>query len=207
MKGKFITFEGCEGVGKSTQAKLLIKYLEEKGYDVVFTREPGGTPVAERIREILLDPTLEITSRTEAHLFVAARNDHIENVILPNLEKGKIVICDRYVDSSIAYQGVARNLGIEYIEELNKVAFETCLPDCTVFINMDPANSWRKQIGEVIEDDRMESENAMFHAKCFKGFLEASKRYKNRYLVVEPLEDKMQTFNKILEGLKDRKII
>lgn len=173
MKGKFITFEGCEGVGKSTQAKFLIEYLKNQGYDVVFTREPGGTPVAEKVRAILLDPSLTIKPRTEAYLFVTARNDHIENVILPNVEKGKIVICDRYVDSSIAYQGVARNLGIEYVEKLNKVAFETCLPDCTIFINMDPANSWRRQKGNVILDDRLEIENEAFHAKCYEGFLAA----------------------------------
>jgi len=207
VKGKFITFEGCEGVGKSTQAKFLIEYLKNQGYDVAFTREPGGTPVAEKVRAILLDPSLTIKPRTEAYLFVTARNDHIENVILPNIEKGKIVICDRYVDSSIAYQGVARNLGIEYVEKLNNVAFETCLPDCTIFINMDPANSWRRQKGNVILDDRLEIENEAFHAKCYEGFLAASKRYSDRYLVIEPEIDKNETFNKILKGLKEKNII
>lgn len=204
MRGKFITFEGCEGVGKSTQAKFLIEYLENNGYDVVFTREPGGTPVAERVRNILLDPSLKITPVTEAHLFVTARNDHIENFILPNIGKGKIVICDRYVDSSIAYQGVARNLGIEYIENLNNVAFKKCVPDCTVFIDMEPKNSWRRQKGTVIQDDRLEIENDAFHAKCYEGFLEASKRYESRFLTIVPEEDKDKTFNKILQGLQKR---
>ena len=122
MKGKFITFEGCEGVGKSTQLRLLAEYLNREGIDTAFTREPGGTPLAERIREILLDENLVISPYAEAELFATARRDHIDNLILPSIEAGKLVVCDRYIDSSLAYQGVARGLGIERVYEINSYA-------------------------------------------------------------------------------------
>ena len=117
MKGKFITFEGCEGVGKSTQLRLIREYLEKTNQNVVFTREPGGTPLAEKIRNIIL--TENMCAETEAELFAAARCDHIRNLILPALNDGKTVICDRFVDSSLAYQGYGRNLGYERVKDIN----------------------------------------------------------------------------------------
>lgn len=203
-KGIFITFEGCEGVGKSTQAKMLGEYLKAKGYEIVFTREPGGTPVAEEVRKIILNPNLEVKPLTEAHLFVTARNDHIQNVILPSLAQGKIVLCDRYVDSSIAYQGVARALGIDEIISLNKYAFDNCMPDITVFIDMDPANSWRKQKGAVVDNDRLELENTEFHADCYKGFKILAKMFPERIVSITPEFNKEDTFKKILSILEDR---
>ncbi|MBO5773985.1 MAG: dTMP kinase, partial [Clostridia bacterium] len=145
MKGKFVTVEGCEGVGKSTQLRLLKEYFEREGIPAVFTREPGGTPIAERIREILLDKKLAVSPRIEAELFAVARMEHINNLIKPALEQGKVVISDRYIDSSLAYQGVARELGIDNVYEINAYARDNCMPELTIFIDMDPANSWRKQ--------------------------------------------------------------
>ena len=134
MKGKFITVEGCEGVGKSTQLRLLKEYFEKENIDAIFTREPGGTPVAEKIREILLDKKLNVTPRIEAELFAVARMEHINNRIKPALEEGKVVVCDRYLDSSLAYQGVARNLGIDEVYNINWYARDNCMPDLTIFI-------------------------------------------------------------------------
>ena len=161
----FITFEGCEGVGKSTQAKRLCNYLQESGQDVVFTREPGGTPFAEKVRELIL--TQEMSAESEAELFAAARCDHIDNLLLPALKSGKTVICDRYTDSSIAYQGYARGLGADRVKSLNFYAYEKCLPDAVVFIDMNPLESWRRKNGKTVEGDRLEAESDSFHTKVY----------------------------------------
>lgn len=207
MKGKFITVEGCEGVGKSTQLRLLKEYFEKENIDAIFTREPGGTPVAEKIREILLDKKLNVTPRIEAELFAVARMEHINNRIKPALEEGKVVVCDRYLDSSLAYQGVARNLGIDEVYNINWYARDNCMPDLTIFIDMDPANSWRKQRGTIIQNDRMEGESSEFHALCYKGFKEMCAREPERIVSIVPHEDKNVTHNAIVDQLKKKGII
>lgn len=207
MKGKFITVEGCEGVGKSTQLRLLKDYFENQGIEAIFTREPGGTPVAEKIREILLDKKLSITPIIEAELFAVARMEHINNRIKPALEEGKIVVCDRYLDSSLAYQGVARNLGIDRVYEINSYARDNCMPDLTIFIDMDPAHSWRKQRGTVILNDRMEGESNEFHALCYKGFKEMCAREPERIVAVKPDKDQYVTHNAIVNELKRKGIV
>lgn len=207
MKGKFITLEGCEGVGKSTQLKLLKDYLESTNQDAVFTREPGGTPEAEAIRNIILDVNFNISPRVEAVLFAAARISHIEKMIIPNLEQGKLVISDRFIDSSFAYQGIARGLGFDYIKEINSYALQKCMPDCTIFIDMDPENSWRKQKGNVVLDDRMENETMEFHKKCYIGFDSIASLYPERVVRVVPDIDKNVTHKKIVDALKNRGII
>ncbi len=207
MKGKFITVEGCEGVGKSTQLRLLREYFEHNNIDAIFTREPGGTPVAEKIRSILLDKKLSVSPMVEAELFAVARMEHINNLIKPALAEGKIVICDRYIDSSLAYQGVARGLGIDEVYEINDYARRNCMPDLTVFIDMDPANSWRKQKGTVILNDRMEGESAEFHALCYKGFKEMSVREPERIVSIVPNEDKTVTHQSIIQALKEKGIV
>src|SRR5690554_938584 len=151
MKG-FITIEGCEGVGKSTQVKFLKEYLEKSGQNTVFTREPGGTRTGEKIREILLRENMGAVC--EAHLFAAARAEHIDSVVIPSIKQNNLVVCDRYIDSSFAYQGFARGLGLQKVMEINDYAINNCMPEYTVFIDMNPLNSWRKQKGKVI-DDRM----------------------------------------------------
>lgn len=206
MRGKFIVFEGCEGVGKSTQLRLLKDYLTESGQTAVFTREPGGTPVAEAVRNLILDRSYEISPVVEAYLFATARADHVRRVILPALERGELVICDRFLGSSYAYQGYARGLGFEKVQEINAAALEGCLPDCTVFLDMDPAVSWRKQNGKTIADDRIENESMEFHGKVYEGYKRLAEG-DPRFVSVVPLPEKGATHRRILESLKKRGLI
>lgn len=202
---KFITFEGCEGVGKSTQLRMLKEYLINTNQDAVFTREPGGTTLAEKIRELIL--TEDMNPYVEANLFAAARSEHIQNKILPSIKENKLVICDRYLDSSLAYQGYARGLGVELVEKLNTYAIENCMPEATIFLNMDPNDSWRKRKGKVILNDRMEKENAEFHSKVYQGFLALQKKYPDRYIEIIPQQEKQATNNDIINKLRKRGII
>ncbi|MBO8433846.1 MAG: dTMP kinase, partial [Tyzzerella sp.] len=137
MKGLFITIEGTDGAGKSTQIELLKKYLEDRGKDVLVTREPGGTPISEKIRDIILDrENSEMSSITEALLYASSRAQHVSEKIKPALAEGKIVICDRFVDSSIAYQSVARGLSTKLIEDINKYAVDGLTPDITLYLSL-----------------------------------------------------------------------
>lgn len=204
MEGKFITFEGCEGVGKSTQLKYLKEYLEETGQDAVFTREPGGTPLAEKIRGLIL--TEEMSAESEALLFAAARNDHIDRLIVPAVKEGKIVVCDRFLDSSIAYQGYARGLGEETVLQINSYAVKTKLPDAVVFLDMNPLTSWRKQKGKVVENDRLEAEGDAFHLAVYEGFLKMAEK-DDRYIRIVPDVDKAVTAKKIRDALIERGLI
>ncbi len=204
MKGKFIVFEGCEGVGKSTQLRLLKEYLEKTGQKAVFTREPGGTPVGEKIRSLLLGE--EMSAESEALLFAAARCEHIDKVILPALERGELVVCDRYVDSSIAYQAFGRKLGRKRVEEINAYAFASCMPDAVVFIDMNPLNSWRRQKGKIVENDRMEKESDGFHLAVYLGFKESASST-DRFISVIPDEDKHVTASLIVNALKAKGLI
>ena len=204
MKGKFIVFEGCEGVGKSTQLRLLKEYLEKTGQKAVFTREPGGTPVGEKIRSLLLGE--EMSAESEALLFAAARCEHIDKVILPALERGELVVCERYVDSSIAYQAFGRKLGRKRVEEINAYAFASCMPDAVVFIDMNPLNSWRRQKGKIVENDRMEKESDGFHLAVYLGFKESASST-DRFISVIPDEDKLVTASLIVNALKAKGLI
>ena len=201
MNGKFVTLEGCEGVGKSTQLRFLKEYLERENVPAVFTREPGGTPLAERIRSVLLDDRLEISPEAEAELFATARRDHIDNFIFPALDSGKLVVCDRYIDSSLAYQGFGRGLGIEKVLEFNRYAVNKCMPDLTVFIDMDPLRSFRTLSGKKIEHDRIETENPAFHAACYRGFKTIEKMFPGRFRAIVPEADKYVTHLKIVDAL------
>ena len=157
MKGYFITIEGSDGSGKSTQLKKIISYLEEKQVDLVVTREPGGTDVAEAIRELILDPAYpQMTAKTEMLLYAAARAQHVEEKVLPALQAGKVVLSDRYVDSSIAYQAYGRGLG-DMVAQVNAIATGGLVPDLTVFLDLPPAVGMaRKQQEENHELDRLE---------------------------------------------------
>jgi dTMP kinase len=173
MSGLFITFEGADGCGKSTQLRLLAEYLEEKGVSVVRTREPGGCPVSERIREILLDTGSEMDGLTEALLYAAARAAHVRQVIRPALDAGYVVLCDRFIHSSLAYQGCGRQLGEELVRQINAPAVEGCLPDVTVFINIPPEKAFER-MNEHKVHDRLESEDMAFHRRVFDGFTRLS---------------------------------
>ena len=156
MKGKFITFEGCEGSGKSTQIRLLSEKLKERGVDFIVTREPGGSDIAEQIRKIILNPqNTAMCDECEALLYAAARIQHLKEIVVPALNGGKLVICDRYVHSSLAYQGYARGLGEEYVAGVNSLALGEYAPDITLFLNISPKAAFERKHG-ADKDDRME---------------------------------------------------
>ena len=174
MKGLFIVFEGADGCGKSTQLRFLAEYLESLGVDALRTREPGGCPVAEQIRQILLDPQNEqMTAVTEALLYAAARAEHVRQVIAPAVKAGRVVLCDRFVYSSIAYQGYGRQLGADAVWRINEIAVSGCMPDATVFINVPPERAFER-MNEHKVHDRLEREHISFHRLVFDGFLDLS---------------------------------
>lgn len=185
MRGKFITIEGTDGSGKSTQIELLMDYLRKKGADVIFTREPGGTQISEKIREIILDvDNSEMTGITEALLYAAARSQHVEEKIIPAIEAGKIIICDRFVDSSIAYQGAARGLGAEKIMGINEAALHGIMPDMTLFFDLSPEKGILRKKNERALD-RLEKEKMDFHEKVYEGYKNLCKKYPER---IKPID-------------------
>ncbi len=204
MKGIFITFEGIEGAGKSTQAKKLYEYLKEKNHPVVLTREPGGTNTGKKIRQILLTPTEEIfPPYAELFLYEADRSFHVENVIKPHLQKDHIVICDRFIDSTLAYQGFARGLDKNIIKQLNDIASEGIKPDITFLIDV-PVEEGLKRIKEKRGFDRIEQETIEFHKKLREGFLKIAQEEKNRIVVINGVGDSEEIFNRILKVLRDK---
>ena len=173
--GLFISIEGPDGSGKSTQIEVLRKYFEKQGIDVLLTREPGGTPISEKIREIILDKNnMEMDDMTEALLYAASRAQHVAEVIKPALAAGKIVICDRFIDSSIAYQGYGRELG-DCVRVINEYAVRGCIPDMTFLMKMDPKVG-KERISES-EQDRLEQEKLDFHRRVFDGYIEMEERF------------------------------
>jgi dTMP kinase len=169
-KGYFISIEGSDGSGKSTQIKLIKEYFASKGFEVVESREPGGTRIGEKIRDIILDnENVEMSPVTEALLYAASRAQHVTEVIRPCLEQGKVIICDRYVDSSIAYQGVGRGLGMDVVSKINSVAIQGIMPDLTIFFDIDPEVALNRKI-EDGKADRLELEKLEFHKKVYKGY-------------------------------------
>jgi len=186
---RFIVFEGGEGAGKSTQSRALADYLEARGHRVRRTRAPGGTPAAEAVRAILLDPdNAGLDDRAEALLFAAARGDHAARVIRPALDAGEIVISDRYLDSSVAYQGVARALGAERVADLSLWATGGLVPDLTIVLDVDPALG----LARVVGPDRLEAEPVEWHERVRQAFLDIAARTPDRYLVLDgsrPAED------------------
>ncbi len=174
MSGFFIAFEGADGSGKSTQMRMLAERLEELGASVVQTREPGGCPVAEEIRDIVLSKDeKKMEALTEAMLYAAARAEHVRQVIMPSLNSGKLVLCDRYLLSSLAYQGYGRQLGAEQVRRINEPAVAGCMPDITIFINVAPERAF-KRMNEQKELDRLEREDMSFHERVYNGFTELS---------------------------------
>lgn len=184
-RGVWITFEGGDGSGKTTQAELLRDWFEQQGRRVVRTREPGGTEVGRTIREIVLHSRGELGPRAEALLFAADRAHHIDTLVAPALERGDIVIQDRYLDSSVAYQGAARALGADEVRELSMWATGGALPDVTVLLDLDPAVARRRLDADDKPFDRLESEKAEFHARVREAFLSLAAAEPERFLVID----------------------
>ena len=183
-RGKFITFEGCDGCGKSTQLKLFSDYLTKEGIPHIFTREPGGGRISEGIREILLNgKNAEMSDECEALLYAASRAQHIHDRVAPALSEGKVVVCDRYVDSSFAYQAHARGLGMEFVSKINAFALESYLPDITFFIDLSPEEAFQRKHG-ADENDRIEQAGLAFHKKVYEGYLAVAKAYPERVVVL-----------------------
>ena len=170
MNGKFIAFEGCEGAGKSTQMRLLSEKLHERGVAHVVTREPGGGPISEAIRTIILDgKNAAMTDECEALLYAAARAQHLSEVILPALARGEWVLCDRYFFSTLAYQGYGRGLPLSFLKQINAFAAERCMPDCTLFLDIPPARAFERKHGRD-ENDRIETAGEAFHRRVYEGY-------------------------------------
>lgn len=181
--GLFLTIEGGEGSGKSTLAKGLVKRLQEEGKEVVATREPGGTFLAEHIRQILLHEQEAPTPRAELLLFLAARLEHIEKVIMPHLNQGKVVVCERFHDSSIAYQGYGRNLGAKWVLELCMLACRGFKPDLTFLLDLDPKISFSRLSHKTL--DRLEREGETFHQLVRQGYLHLADENPERIVVLD----------------------
>ena len=203
----FITIEGTEGSGKTTVAKELAKLLTTNGYEVVHTREPGGTPISESIRNVILDKNnTSMDGRTEALLYAASRRQHLVEKIWPALKEGKIVLCDRFLDSSLAYQGYARGLGYDEVLNINLFATENTYPDLTLFFVIEPeAGLQRIAKNKNREVNRLDLEKLPFHQKVYDAFIELSKKFPERYVTIDAsqsLEDVIKdAYNAIQERL------
>ena len=207
MKGIFITLEGCEGVGKSRQTEMLKEYLQKIGKDFYFTREPGGTAISEKIRNIILDKNnSEMTDECEALLYASSRVQLIKEEILPRLQQGELVLCDRYIDSSFAYQGYARGLGLEFVEKLNDYAIKNCMPDITIFLDLPPMQAFKRK-GGIDTKDRLELSGMAFHEKVYDGYKKVAEKYSDRFMVIDASGEREQTHNKIIDALKSRGVL
>lgn len=198
-KGLFITLEGADGCGKTTQLNLLKEYLTSSGYEIVVTREPGGKGLGEKLREILLNYDGEVSDRCEAFLYLADRAQNIDTIIKPAINSGKIVLCDRHTDSSVAYQGYGREQNIDNINMLNELAVNGVHPDLTIVFDIDTETSMER-VGA--EKDRLESAGIEFHKRVRNGYLEIAKKNPQRIKVVDAsqtIEDVQRDVIKIVE--------
>ena len=202
---KFITFEGIDGCGKSTQARLLLEYMNNSGVETILVREPGGTSISESIREILLHSTSsQMGDRTESLLMTASRAQLTQEVIVPNIDKGKFVIADRYSDSTLAYQGGGRNLDIEWLIELNNYATFTLLPDITFFVDIRPEEALRRLDSD---KDRIEGEGIEFQTRVRKTYQILAEKFNDRYVIIDGYAEKGDIHEKVLNEMKRRKFI
>jgi dTMP kinase len=200
MKGMFLSFEGSDGSGKSTHIRLLSEKLREMGYTVLVTREPGGCPISEKIRELVLDKeNIEMTPVAEALLYAAARAQHVSQVIRPALERGEVVITDRYVDSSIAYQGYGRGLGEELVAAINAPAIGELMPDITFFMSVDTKETVRRISDR--ELDRIELEGMSFHDRAYAAFQLLAAKFPGRIITVDASRSKPEVHQAVMEAV------
>ncbi|NOU98344.1 dTMP kinase [Paenibacillus sp. LMG 31456] len=202
-KGYFFTVEGCEGAGKTSVITSASEYLSSKGYDIVTSREPGGIEIAEQIRSVILDKTNTLMDgRTEALLYAAARRQHLVEKVVPSLLEGKVVICDRFIDSSLAYQGYARGIGIEEVLAINSFAIDNLFPDLTIFLDVDPEIGLKRiHAHEDREINRLDLESLAFHQKVREGYLEVERLFPNRIVKVDASHHKDEVFERVKQVL------
>ncbi|ASF37653.1 dTMP kinase [Halobacillus halophilus] len=195
MKGLFVTFEGGEGAGKSSMLHAIGKELSEEGYQVLETREPGGIEIAEKIRHVILDTShTAMDARTEALLYAAARRQHLVEKVVPALQEGKIVLCDRFIDSSLAYQGYARGLGMDEVYKVNDFAIEHCMPELTLLFDIEPSEGLsRIAANKGREQNRLDLEEIDFHQKVHDAYHQLADKYPNRIKVINA----GQSFDKV----------
>jgi len=205
-KGCFITFEGPDGSGKTTVTSFVVKALLDRGYDVVHTREPGGVDIAEQIRHVILDPkNTKMDVKTEVLLYAASRRQHLIEKILPALEANKIVICERFVDSSLAYQGVARGVGFEEVYTVNRFAIDDHLPDLTLYLDLN-AQTGLDRIAQRKFLDRLDQEKISFHELVVEGYQEVIRHFKARIVVIDANQEiqtvQKEAFEAVLKKVK-----
>ena len=202
----FITFEGPDGSGKSTIIQKVYDYLIENNYDVIKTREPGGSPIAEKIRNLILDTeNIKMGYRTEALLYAASRAQHVEETILPALNENKIVLCDRFLISSLAYQGVGRGLGIENVRNINDFAINGVFPDFVLFFDVDPITTLKRK-SSLDTADRLEKEGNNFHERVYNGYKEILNSEKN-IEIIDATQSVEDVFNQCIKVLKRRNVL
>jgi dTMP kinase len=206
MKGRFFSFEGPDGAGKTTMIIKLESFLREKGFDVLSTREPGGVRIAEEIRSIILNPThTEMDGRTEALLYAAARRQHLLEKIIPAIKAGKIVLCDRFVDSSLAYQGFARGLGIDEILQINQFAIDGYFPSLTIYFDIDPKIGLERiQKNKQREMNRLDMESLSFHYKVREGYLKLAERFSDRIITIDASKPVDEVFAMTVTAVMDQ---
>lgn len=202
-RGVFISFEGIEGSGKTTQARLLKEHLERKAYKVILTKEPGGSRIGEKIKDILLSPQhREIDEITELLLYFAGRRQHIKELILPSLEKGITIITDRFIDSTRAYQGYARGIDLDFIDSLNKVASMGIMPDLTILLDIDVDTGLKRNRG-ANKVDRLELEDIEFHKRVKEGYSALAETWPERIKVIDASKGIEETHNRIVEVVEE----
>ncbi|MBQ9425909.1 MAG: dTMP kinase [Erysipelotrichaceae bacterium] len=207
MKGYFITFEGPDGSGKTTVATEVCKRLSSLGYEVVHTREPGGIAISEDIRNIILDPkNTMMDSKTEALLYAASRRQHLVEKVFPAVKEGKIVICERFLDSSLAYQGYGRQLGFDEVLSINLFAIDNTFPDMTIYLDVDEEVGLSRLSDREFKD-RLDQESVDFHHRVSEGYREVLRRFRDRISVIDASKSKEEvieaSMNKILELIND----
>ena len=203
MTGKFITFEGIDGSGKTTQINRLEEKLSQQGISTLILREPGGTKLSEKIREILLDrENINLSPSVESLLFVAARAQLMAEKIKPSLERNQFVICDRYTDSTVAYQGYGRGLNVEYLEELNKFATDSIQPDITIILDVDPEKAAIRMASDV--PDRLESTGTHFFLRVREGYYEIARRYPQRCVIIDGSRSESEVFERVLKDVNNK---
>lgn len=204
QKGIFITFEGPDGSGKTTVSTAVYQRLKNEGYDVIYTREPGGIDIAEQIRSVILDPkNTAMDSRTEALLYAASRRQHLVEKIIPALRENKIVICDRFVDSSLVYQGIARQIGVEEVYRINQFAISDYMPEMTVYLDISAEKGLARLQNRELKD-RLDQEELSFHKMVEEGYHSIIARFPERFRLVDASQEKEQVIEDAYQIVKQQ---